>query len=335
MRKLFLISIVSLFIISIVIGTSVKFNSKYSLTVNTNEVFINIDKGSNLNQISSKLKNQGVIKSLKYFTYYTRLKGLEKNLQAGIYTIPAKISLDELLEKLQNPQKEYIKVTIPEGYNLYQITKELAENNLIDEEVFLKNAQEGLEGFELYIDKNGISYKLEGYLFPDTYFIPKGLSEKEIIDMMIKRFNEKFLNVYKKRAEELGLSIHDVVTISSLIEKEAANDKERKTISGVIYNRMEKNMPLQIDASVIYGITKGKDHIARLMYSDLESESEYNTYKYTELPPSPIASPGQASIEAALFPEKHDYLYYVLGTEGHVFSKTYKEHRENVKKYIN
>lgn len=330
MKKLFLIIVICLLIISITIKT----NNKYLFTVNNHEIFINIDAGSSLTEVSNKLEKQGIIKSSNYFTYYTKLKGLEKDIQAGRYAIPPRIRLNELLEKLQNPQKEYAKVTIPEGYTLFQITQKLIKNNLIDEEIFLKIAKEGLEHFKPYRNNSDISYKLEGYLFPDTYFIPKGLSEKDIIDMMIKRFNEKFSDKYKKRAKELGFNLHEVVTIASLIEKEAANDRERKTIAGVIYNRIEKNMPLQIDASVIYGITKGKSHINRLMYKDLKSESKYNTYKYAGLPPSPIASPGQASIEAALYPEKHDYLYYVLGTEGHVFGKTYEEHRRNVQKHI-
>lgn len=330
MKKLFLIIVVCL----LIIGITVETNNKYLFTVNNHEILISIDSGSSLTEVSNELEKQGIVKSSKYFTYYTKLKGLEKNIKAGRYAIPPKIGLNELLDKLQNPQNEYVKVTIPEGYNVFQITQKLVKSNLIDKEIFIKIAKEGLENFKPYDNKGNISYKLEGYLFPDTYFFPEGLNDKDIIDIMIKRFNEKFSDEYRKRAKELGLSLHEVVTIASLIEKEAANDKERKTIAGVIYNRIEKNMPLQIDASVIYGITKGERHINRLMYKDLESESEYNTYKYKGLPPGPISSPGQASIEAALYPEKHDYLYYVLGEEGHVFSKTYKEHRRNVEKYI-
>lgn len=330
-RKLFLISIVSLLVIIISIGTVIKLNNIYLFTVNSHEVFINIDNGSSLATISKVLKKEGVINSPKYFIFYTKLIGLEKNIQAGKYVIPIRIKLGELLEKLQNPQRDYVKVTIPEGFSLYQIAEKLEKNHLIDKEIFMKSSDEGLNELKSNSD---LFYRLEGYLFPDTYYIPKDLSEKEIIEMMINQLNEKFSDEYEKRAKELGLSLHEALTIASLIEKEAANDKERKTISGVIYNRLENGMPLQIDASVIYGITKGERHIKRVMYSDLESESKYNTYKYKGIPPGPIASPGLKSIEAALYPEKQDYLYYVLGKEGHIFSKTYKEHRRNIKKYI-
>jgi UPF0755 protein len=151
---------------------------------------------------------------------------------------------------------------------------------------------------------------------------------------MFNRFKSIFSDKYMNRAKELGLSINEVITIASLIEKEAANDTERSTIAGVIYNRIKKGMLLQIDASTIYAVTKGKNSVARLTYNDLKAQDVYNTYVFKGLPPGPIASPGKPSIEAALYPESHEFLYYVLGEKGHVFSKTYEEHLNNVKKYI-
>ena len=143
-----------------------------------------------------------------------------------------------------------------------------------------------------------------------------------------------FTDKYKARAKELGLDVNQVVTIASLIEREAANDKERSRIAGVIYNRLKIGMPLQVDAAVIYAVTKGQKNIETVYYDTLKVESKYNTYLNKGIPPGPIASPGKPSIEAALYPEKHDYLYYVANGNAHVFSKTYEEHLENVKKYI-
>ncbi|MDU4659228.1 MAG: endolytic transglycosylase MltG, partial [Clostridium butyricum] len=164
---------------------------------------------------------------------------------------------------------------------------------------------------------------------------PNGATEKEIANLMFDRFNSVFSDKYVDRAKELGLDINDVITIASLIEKEAANDSERSKIAGVIYNRIEKGIPLQIDASVIYAITKGESKMKKVLYDNLKVQDPYNTYVNKGLPPGPIASPGKPSIEAALYPEEHDYLYYVVnGSGGHVFSKTYEEHLNNVKKYI-
>jgi len=179
-----------------------------------------------------------------------------------------------------------------------------------------------------------VFYELEGYLYPETYFIPYETSELEIVKIMYNQFEKVFTEEYRARTRELGLNISEVITIASLIEKEAAKDEERGTISGVIYNRIKKGMPLQIDASVIYAITRGERTLEKVYYKDLAVKSVFNTYKLKGIPAGPIASPGKPSIEAALYPESNDYLYYVLGEDGHVFSKTYEEHKKNIEKYM-
>jgi UPF0755 protein len=327
--------ITAVIVITLLLVAFGKLYNLFNLTQNTQEVFVTIEKGSSLREISKELKSRGVINSSDYFILYTKLKGMEKSIKAGKYSLPPQIKLGRLLEEFQKPKEDYVVVTIPEGYTLYQIASELEENNLVNKSEFLKTAKKISTYDKIVGNKENIYYKLEGYLFPDTYYVPEDFTEEEIIKMMFERFREKFTDDYEKRAEELGLSLNEVMVIASLIEKEAANDEERNTIAGVIYNRIEKGMPLQIDASVIYGITKGKGDINRVSYSDLQVESVYNTYKYKGLPPGPIASPGQASIEAALYPEQHDYLYYVLGEKGHVFSKNYNDHLQNIKKYKN
>ncbi|WP_202708609.1 endolytic transglycosylase MltG [Sporosalibacterium faouarense] len=327
MKKILIKSV----ILILILISALNIYNKFAYTNNTEEVFVNIESGSSLSSISEQLKENGIINSRKYFILYTKLKGLENKIQAGKFRVPANIEMNLLLDKLQNPEQEYIKLTIPEGYTVYQIASLLEDNNLVRKDKFVKIAKKGSDELQIENNSEGIIYSLEGYIYPDTYYIPKGFQEKEIVKMTLERLDELFTEEYKEQAESLEMSIQEVITIASLIEKEAANDHERKTISGVIYNRLKSNMPLQIDAAVIYGITKGESHINRLLYKDLEFDSLYNTYKYKGLPPGPIGSPGLASIEAALNPEAHDYLYYVLNKNGtkHIFSKTYKEHLNN------
>jgi len=312
--------------IAIVSLVSFKLYSLLNVTSNTSEKILKIEQGESLRRISDRLFEERVIKSSKYFMFYTKVKGMEKSIKAGKYTIPPNIGLDHLLEQLQKPNSEYVAITIPEGYTLHQIAAKMDEVNLINRDSFI--SQE-FRSQLIPSHNSGIFYELEGYLFPDTYYIPPNSTEGEIVDIMHSRFRTVFNEEYGRRAEELGLSINEIVTIASLIEREAANDEERKSIAGVIYNRQKKAMPLQIDATVIYGITKGERNMGRVLYKDLEVDTKYNTYIYIGLPPGPISSPGKASIEAALYPENNDFLYYVLGEKGHIFSRTYEEHLLN------
>lgn len=300
---------------------------------NKSEVYFIVKQGDSINKIAEYLLNKKVIRSKNFFLYYAKIKGFDRNIMVGNYIISTNKDLDFLFKKLTSGKSDFAIVTIPEGYNLYQIAKKLEEKGLLKKEDLLnaKISDFDKEGL-IQLDKNAY-YELEGYLYPDTYYIPYNLTSKEIINIMFERFINKY-KPFIKRQKELNLSLREVITIASLIEKESYNDEERRRISGVIYNRLQRNMPLQIDATVIYAITKGEKHINRLYYKDYKFESPYNTYKIIGLPPGPIASPGIKSIEAALNPEKHQYLYYVLSGNGHVFSKTYEEHIKNVHKYI-
>lgn len=322
-------------VLMLLVIVSTSLYKSYHFTMNQKEAVFYIEEGSNLKNISRRLQEQNIIRSDRYFVIYTKLKGIEKKIKAGIYHVPRKIKLQELLERFQKPSEQYTVITFPEGYNLYQIASKLEKNHMVNKEKFIHAGLEVLKKNTMVMERDHVFYQLEGYLFPDTYYIPTGSSEEDIISMMFKRFQDVFSDEYLMRAEELGLSVNEIMTIASLIEKEAANDNERSRIAGVIYNRMKRGMALQIDASVIYGNTKGTKNISSVTYGDLKVASKYNTYLLKGIPPGPIASPGKASIEAALYPEDHEYFYYVLGEKGHVFSKTYKEHLQNVKKYRN
>lgn len=294
----------------------------------TDNILINIPKGASSSKIASILKDKNVIKNELYFKFISKQRKIGGKYQAGEYELNKAMNIDEIINKLIKGDiyVEAVKITIPEGFELKQIVDRLVNNDelninreqLIDiienkdfEFKFLKEIPKG---------KN----RLEGFLFPDTYLFKKDISEEEIVFKMLNRFDEIFQNEYYKRAKELDMSIKDVITLASIIEREARVDKERKIISSVFHNRLKKDMLLQSCATVQYILGERKQN---LTYQDLEIDSQYNTYIYKGLPPKPIASPGKASIEAALYPDDTSYLYFVAKGDGsHVFSRTYSEH---------
>lgn len=336
MKRITLITIITIVLaglitLGILIG---KFIRNNTTTQNYNKVYYIIPKAASVEKLALDFEVKGVIKNKNYFILYCKLNRLEGNIKSANIIIQPQINLKELLYKLKTGASDFIVVTIPEGFTLYQIGERLEKNNLADKNSFVNISLKDLNDEAFLGSRNGIIHDLEGFLFPDTYYIPKNFSEKDTANLMYNTFKSIFSKQYINRAKELGMSINEIVTIASLIEREAANDKERSRISGVVYNRLKSGMLLQIDAAVIYANTKGERHMDRVVYSDLKINSRYNTYLYKGLPPGPIASPGKASIEAALYPENNDYLYYVAGEGGHVFSKTYEEHQANVKKYL-
>lgn len=334
MKKIIIMFTILIATVLIGIGTIFYYFQRLN-TVNKENSYLIIKSESSLEDISEQLQDKSIIQSKEIFLIYTKLNGFRSNsVKGGNFIIKSGTSYKGLLFKLQSGQSDFSVITIPEGFSFYQIAERLEKNTSIKKEEFLKVRIGSLTTNSLVVKNNDIYYDLEGFLYPDTYYIPNEFTEKDIANLMFDRFNSVFSDKYIERAQELGLDINGVITIASLIEKEAANDSERRKIAGVIYNRIEKGIPLQIDASVIYAITRGENTIKRVLYSDLKVQDPYNTYVNKGLPPGPIASPGKPSIEAALYPEEHDYLYYVANGNGHVFSKTYEEHLSNVERYI-
>lgn len=304
----------------------------FLLTVNSKtikeDIVVTIKEGNGTKQISNTLQDKGLIKSSLAFTNYIKKKGETKNLKPGTYKFSAgEITFDDILKKLiKGEQEDSINVTIPEGYTVEQIAKLFEEKGLTTKDAFLEYAKNIDIPYD-YIEKIDGDYRqLEGFLFPDTYSIPISWGEKEIINLLLKQFDKNWTDEYKNKAKELNLSAREIITIASLIEREARVEKERATISSVIHNRLKKGMLLQIDATVQYLLPEQK---TRLLYKDLEIDSPYNTYKYAGLPPTPIASPGLSCIKAALYPEETEYYYYrtkAINNGEHNFSKTYEEH---------
>ncbi len=328
-----------LIFVGIIAGASAIFLPTYlSTSANASVVEVIVPKGASLTYVSDELYSKGVIKNKIWFKYKAKEAEVDRKIKPGTYSIPSGATLEDIFALLEKgiPDKPVV-LTIPEGFTLYQIAQKVEELGLGTKDDFIKATEEYFNSKNYDFDTKDLYFNLEGYLYPDTYHFTERQTVDDIVKSLAETMESVFTDEYKARAKELNLSIHQVLTIASLIEREAINDAERATISGVIYNRLEKGMLLQIDASVIYGIGKGKEHTSDIYQSDLDRADPFNTYKVPGLPPGPIASPGKASIEAALYPEDTDYLYYVLSEneDKHMFSKTFSEHQKYVEAYRN
>lgn len=296
------------------------------------EVGVTIPAGSSNQEIARILAEQKVIKSKLVFLLYSKYLGYDRSLKAGSYVLDLSWDLFEILEELKKGQVRTTTFTIPEGYTIEQIAERLSKNGLVNKEKFLSLTNSSQFKIPFLEDVGSEGYLLEGYLFPDTYQVAEEMDEADIIKMMLNRFTEVYDESMRDRAKKLGLTDHELITIASMIEKEAKYDQDRALIASVIYNRLQIGMPLQIDATIQFALETPK---ANLDYQDLEVESPYNTYKISGLPPGPIGAPGKASIEAALYPRETNFLYYLAKQDGtHVFSRTLQEHNTAKLKYF-
>ncbi len=285
------------------------------------EVTVNIPPGSRATDIVRLLKENKVIQFSRIFQFYIREDAA--NLKAGVHVFRQNMGYEKTLLELKRdvPLENSVSVTIPEGFEAREIALLLESQGLIQSDAFLASCKEAYLSFD-FLPKDG---NIEGYLFPATYFFQKGDSSSEIRDEMLHTFREKMYTEENiKLAEEMGMSFHEVLTLASIIEREAAIDEDRPTVSSVFHNRLQKQMPLESCATVQYILKERKDVLS---FSDTKIDSPYNTYQNYGLPPAPIASPGIESLKAALAPSETAYLFFVAdGTGGHVFSETYEEH---------
>ncbi len=251
---------------------------------------------------------------------------MDKQVLAGEYEFKQGISYDEALQTLQKgPIKKVFLVTTPEGFTVDEIALRLATETNIKADSFKKLAKEGAKSFHYDFLKSNPTLTLEGYLFPKTYKVDEETNAEQFIHLQLKQFEREISKLDWAKLTEMQLTIHDIVAIASLIEKEAKLPEERVLISAVIHNRLKKGMLLEICATVQYVLP---EHKPRLTYEDLEVDSPYNTYLHPGLPPGPICNPGLDCIKAALNPADVDYLYYVLkdpATGEHIFTRTYDE----------
>lgn len=294
-------------------------------------VAVEIKSGASTKGIASTLAEQGIIKNKLAFERYVKDNGYDGKLRAGQYQLSSAMSTEEIVDQLLKSMGNGVKVTIPEGYTTEDIADTLIKAGVVGEEAFWQAVTEGEYGdYQFLADRPKDKHRLEGFLFPDTYFIAKGSTAEMVIKAMLDRFVEIY---HSLPPNESGLNFNEVVALASMIESEARTDEDRPVIASVYLNRVEEGMYLQCDATVQYALPEHKE---RLYYSDYEFESPYNTYLHPGFPPTAICNPGQQSFIAAHQPASTNYFYYLWNKEsngGHVFSKTYQEHLANREKY--
>lgn len=287
-------------------------------------VVVRVPQGLDAAAIADVLEKEGVIRSAAHFTLYNRLFGVDTKLQAGDYLLSTDLRLPEIAERMQHGRVEPVTVMFPEGLHLRQIADILAKAGLVDRDRFLEVAQDENLVYEGFSPFPKPVASLEGYLFPDTYLFVPSMTEEQIVRIMVDRFVEVALPLLQGSRAPQNLSLHDVVTLASIVEKEALFRREQPIIASVFFNRLAIDMPLQADPTVAYLFD---EHRSRVLFADLEIPSPYNTYRNKGLPPGPIASPGLHAIQAVLQPEQTDYMYFVgRGDGAHVFTRTFNEH---------
>lgn len=296
------------------------------------DVVVAIPLQATAGQASKILKQNKLVRSSVVFSLYARWKGMDGRIKAGEYRLSNGLSTPEVLREMVDGRLATLSFTIPEGFTTTQVADLLVSKGLINREKFFGAVAD--ENFP-YTFIRGLpkdNRRLEGYLFPDTYQVTRGSSESSVIELMLKRFDLEMSELdYPSRANKLGITLHQAVTIASMVEREAKIDEERPIIAGVIFNRMRRSMPLQIDATVQYALGASKP---KIYYKDLEVDSPYNTYRIHGLPPGPIAMPGRSSLLAAVNPAQTEYLYYVAKPDGsHAFATTLAEHNANKERY--
>jgi len=291
-------------------------------------VEIVIERGMSARDISLLLEERGIIRSSRYFRVYSKLTGRSRSFKAGKHPVDKPMTMTAIVRLLTTnpPVPPDIRVTVIEGLNIPETASVLAEKAGIDSARFVTLAGDSALARTLGVDKNS----LEGYLYPDTYFVRPGTEPENMIRRMVAHFHEVFADTLEDRASELGMTVSEVVTLASIIECEVTIDRERPIVSSVFHRRLARNRPLEANPTIQYALGEKR----RILYEDLTIDSPYNTYIHSGLPPGPIASPGRKSILAALYPVDTSFLYFVAdGNGGHIFSKTIGEHKKAVREY--
>lgn len=286
-------------------------------------VVVQIPKGASAVRIGEILAEAKIIRSARAFSVLARIKGKTADLNPGAYKLSPSMKPAEIIDKVSRGEVCAVWVTFPEGFTIRQIAERLESRGLADAEEFAYLARHGAANFPT--DFPHPPNSLEGYLFPDTYLMPLNAPADDLIREMLLCFDRRVARSLTEKVAASRFSLHEIITLASLIEREARVPNERPVISSVLHNRLAIGMRLEVDATVLFALGYHKN---RVLYEDLEIDSPYNTYRYAGLPPGPIANPGLECIKAALSPANTDYLFYVARPDGsHIFSRTMAEHQ--------
>ena len=316
-----------IFVVTAMVVVSVHFYTVFYTPVSNDMTskIVNVAQGASFGVVADNLVTLGVLKSTDGFVLAASLKNAKKKIKAGEYELNASMTPVQVLDILVEGRVKRYLVTIPEGYNIKEIAATIENAGLVKKEEFLKLAFD-----KRFAGSLGFA-GLEGYLFPDTYQFTKTAGAEEIIKKMTGRFNQVYDSEFRAKSESKGIRMKELITLASIIEKESGNAFEMPRVAAVFRNRLEKRMPLQSDPTVIYGI---KDFDGNLTRAHLKQPTPYNPYVKFGLPPTPIANPGKAAIEAALNPANENYLYFVSKNDGtHYFSSSLREHNSAVEIY--
>lgn len=289
--------------------------------------YVTVPPGQGFRVTAESLNKAGIIDDPLKFRLFAYIKGYDKKIKAGEYLFTSAMTPADILDMMAKGKVFQYKVTVPEGYNLRQIASLIAAAGLGTAEDFLKAASD-----ISFIRKKGFDAPtFEGYLFPETYYFPRNTTPAQMISAMVRQFRRVFTPEWKTQADALGLSVHETVTLASIIEKETGNPSERPLIASVFHNRLKKGMRLESDPTVIYGIENFDGNLTR---KHLRASTAYNTYRIRGLPPGPIANPGRESLKAVLYPADTQYLFFVSRKDKtHEFTTNLKEHKRAVQKY--
>lgn len=335
-RKFLKLTKIPLILILILVFAYFKYNSYIQNPVDPTDntsISFQVKKGQTVKKIADNLEEKNLIKSPFSFYLYAKLNHLGENIIAGRFILNKTMNTPEILKNISDPARAEFIITIQEGLTIKDIDAKLVDLELIKSGEFLQ-AVKNFNGWEYYsfLDKNiqeKLSLPLEGYLYPDTYFLnPDGFKPNDLIYLSLDNFEKKFSDLKKQLKRH---SVQEIITMASIIENEVKTSKDRKIVSGILWKRLENSWPLGADATLLY-ITDDR----KINSEDLAIDSPYNTRKNQGLPPGPISNPGISSIEAAMYPTESEYWFYLttLDTGEVIYSKTNEEHNANRKKYL-
>ena len=288
---------------------------------------ISFPTGSGIRKLATQLKAGGVIRSSWHFILMARLRGDANRLKAGEYRFNDAMTPGRILNKIVSGDVDYRKFTLPEGYSMYQAAELLEQKGYFRKDIFLEKCRDKGLLSRLGLKESSV----EGYLYPATYNLTRGGSEERLLEQMVGQFNKNYAGIKWGEGTD-RLSQHEIITVASMIEKEAVTAGEKPLIASVFYNRLRIGMPLQSDPTAVYGVRAFTGKVSK---GDIQHASPYNTYMNKGLPPGPIGNPGRDAIQAAINPAATDYLYFVARQDGtHYFSRTLEEHNRAVARYL-